>query len=544
ESTTVTQYQGRPLDSYAPDPALGFTGMDNGNGADVKLSWTAVSPPENDLRGYNIYRYNVQTGTVPVKILFNATVYIDTVPLPGTTYYYEIFAQDMSDNLSGPSSLSVFVNDVSVFPPYAISVESLPTGRSVKLTWEISGFPKEIWIYRAASASTSAVFGVDPSTRLAAPATFYFDDAGLSDGTSYYYGIKAVNYVYESVIFKSTNTEIYTAFPSDAISPTAPADFKAILSFGANGIRNIKLSWNKVTLNEGGSECGDLAGYEMWWRSEGGAAWDPAATETIDSGDTLEWTHSNLAATTWYYMIRAFDGSASPHYSTFSSSISIYCAAVIDYNFSSDGRSAVTFTPNGDGIADSLDINFTLNQASTTVGIKVYNLKTGDFVAEVLPETYYAEVSSTSVKWSPTAGIPPDGIYSVEFWINGAEYSSTFITIQGSAQIPPSANNYPNPFIMSQHDSTKIRWRMDSSASVKIAVYNIVGMLVKTWEISQNDVESDGQYWKSVNEDGGIWCELPWDGRNGKGRKVGSGIYICLIRGGSVNEKIKIAVIR
>jgi len=79
----------------------------------------------------------------------------------------------------------------------------------------------------------------------------------------------------------------------------------------------------------------------------------------------------------------------------------------------------------------------------------------------------------------------------------------------------------------------------------KIAVYDAVGRLVKTWKISQTDVEeSTGQYWKSVNEDGGIWCELPWDGRNGKGRKVGSGIYICLIRGGGVDEKIKIAVIR
>ena len=75
---------------------------------------------------------------------------------------------------------------------------------------------------------------------------------------------------------------------------------------------------------------------------------------------------------------------------------------------------------------------------------------------------------------------------------------------------------------------------MVSASPVKIAVYNTVGMLVKTWKISQNGLTSSG----------GNWYEHQWDGRNGKGRKVSSGIYICLIRGGGVDAKIKIAVIR
>jgi len=125
----------------------------------------------------------------------------------------------------------------------------------------------------------------------------------------------------------------------------------------------------------------------------------------------------------------------------------------------------------------------------------------------------------------------------VKIYINGSEFSSTAVTIQGSAQSPPTANNYPNPFIMSRDGATKIRWTMADPAPVKIAVYNAVGMLVKTWEISQNELVAN--YMQSAQ-----WYELPWDGRNGKGRKVASGIYICLIRGGGVDEKIKIAVIR
>jgi len=519
ESTSVAQHQGRPLDSYAPAQAQGFTGMDMGTGGAVHLSWTANS--ESDLRGYNIYR-----DSVSAAFISGATFYIDAAPFPAATYYYTIKAQDMSDNLSGPSSLSVFVNDVSVFPPYDISAAPLPTGRRVKLTWKIEGSSKEIWVYRGTADSTSAVFGVEPSTTLASPATFYFD-TGLSDGTSYYYGIKAVNYVYESVVTKSTNTDTHPAFPYDSVAPAAPAGFKATLSFDTDR-KGITLSWDKVTQNEGGSICDDLAGYEIEWRSEGGGEWGDN-TESIDPGDT-EWIHSNLAAVTWYYKIRAKDGSTPAHYSAFTSSISIYCADVLNYAFEVDEESAVSFTPNGDGIADSLDITFTLNQASTTVELRVYS-STGGFVASISSATYKTALS-TSVTWSPEGF--PDGTYTVAVYINGELFSSSFITLQGSAQIPPAANNYPNPFIISRDGFTKIRWRMASASPVKIAVYNTVGMLVKTWKISQNGLTSSG----------GNWYEHQWDGRNGKGRKVSSGIYICLIRGGGVDAKIKIAVIR
>ncbi|MDO9513300.1 MAG: lamin tail domain-containing protein [Elusimicrobiota bacterium] len=523
ESTNTDIYQGRPLDSYPPAASAGFAGMDMGTGFAVHLSWTQNS--EGDLKGYNIYR-----DSAPAAFISGATFYIDAALSSSGTYYYTIRARDTSDNLSVPSSVSLFVNDVSVLPPYDISVAAPATGRSVRLSWKTDGSPRQIWLYRGTADSTTAVFGVEPSTRLAASATFYLD-AGLTDKTSYYYGIKAVNYIYDSVVTKSTNTDIYTAFPYDSVAPAVVSGLRAVLT-GTDSTRDIKVMWNKVTKNEDGSECGDLAGYEVEWLGSSGAVWGDTKVPVI-LGDTLEWTHTNLSAITYHYRIRACDGSAPAHYSLFGSSIAIYCDAVLNYAFEVDDVSAVTFTPNGDGIADSLDINFTLNQSSTTVELRVYS-STGGFVAELSSATYQAALS-TSVAWSPS-GLA-DGIYSVRIYINGSEFSSISVTIQGSAQIPPAANNYPNPFIMSRDGSTKIRWMMASPSPVKIAVYNAVGMLVKTWKISQNELTANYQQ-------SGQWYELPWDGRNGKGRKVGSGIYICLIRGGGVDEKIKIAVIR
>ncbi|MBU3929904.1 fibronectin type III domain-containing protein [bacterium] len=529
ESTNTTNdgilCSGRPLDSYPPATPAGFAGMDMGTGGAVHLSWTE-NISDLDLKGYDIYR-----DSVPAAFISGATFYIDAAPSSAATYYYTIRARDTSDNLSVPSSVSLFVNDVSVLPPYDISAAAPATGRSARLSWKTAGSPRQIWLYRGTADSTTAVFGVEPSTRLAASATFYLD-AGLTDKTSYYYGIKAVNYIYDSVVTKSTNTDIHAVFPCDILAPSTPTGLRTILAFGPSSTRDIKLRWEKPAVNEDGSLCDDLAGYEVEWLGSSGGVWGDNNVPVI-SGDTLEWTHTNLSAITYHYRIRACDGSAPVHYSLFSSSIAIYCDAVLNYAFEVDDVSAVTFTPNGDGIADSLDINFTLNQSSTTVELRVYS-STGGFVAELSSATYQAALS-TSVAWSPS-GLA-DGIYSVRIYINGSEFSSISVTIQGSAQIPPAANNYPNPFIMSRDGSTKIRWMMASPSPVKIAVYNAVGMLVKTWKISQNELTANYQQ-------SGQWYELPWDGRNGKGRKVGSGIYICLIRGGGVDEKIKIAVIR
>ena len=80
---------------------------------------------------------------------------------------------------------------------------------------------------------------------------------------------------------------------------------------------------------------------------------------------------------------------------------------------------------------------------------------------------------------------------------------------------------------------------MASPGDVKIAVYNALGMLVKTWKISQNELTAN--YRNSISPE---WYEVPWNGSNGAGYKVASGIYICRIEGPGFSENIKIAVVK
>jgi len=74
--------------------------------------------------------------------------------------------------------------------------------------------------------------------------------------------------------------------------------------------------------------------------------------------------------------------------------------------------------------------------------------------------------------------------------------------------------NYPNPF----NDGTTIAYEVTRKGRVKLVVYNIAGQRVKTLV--------DGE------QGAGIYLTA-WEGRNGEGRQMGSGIYLCHLSLGS-----------
>ena len=87
--------------------------------------------------------------------------------------------------------------------------------------------------------------------------------------------------------------------------------------------------------------------------------------------------------------------------------------------------------------------------------------------------------------------------------------------------------NYPNPFNNSTGKTT-IKFYCDGSREVKVAIYSLIGELVKDWTVAGVT---------GINS-------LEWDGANGDGKKVESGGYICVIDQGGAKSKFKIGVIR
>ncbi len=91
-----------------------------------------------------------------------------------------------------------------------------------------------------------------------------------------------------------------------------------------------------------------------------------------------------------------------------------------------------------------------------------------------------------------------------------------------------SITNRPNPFNPNE-GSTMIMFRPTASGNVTMTVYDLYGDVVH----SQQQFVTAGEV-----------VQIPWDGTNGKGRKVANGGYICRVTGNGMDLRRKIAVVK
>ena len=87
------------------------------------------------------------------------------------------------------------------------------------------------------------------------------------------------------------------------------------------------------------------------------------------------------------------------------------------------------------------------------------------------------------------------------------------------------AQNYPNPF----NPVTKISFGLTEQTSVSLRIYDAAGRLVR--------VLAEGI------RAAGVHSEL-WDGRDGGGAPVASGIYFCLLKAGTLSETRKMILLK
>jgi len=143
--------------------------------------------------------------------------------------------------------------------------------------------------------------------------------------------------------------------------------------------------------------------------------------------------------------------------------------------------------------------------------------------------TYYDE---TIRSWRPVSGSAPDTNTST---VAGTVKHFSLYRIAG--YVPVSANaadlsNYPNPFTAGAGGATKIRYSLRGNSNVEIKIYDLIGDLVWKKTIPAGEVP------------GGVTGpnEIPWDGKNGNGRYVAAGGYICTVKTGDGAQKTKIGV--
>jgi hypothetical protein len=91
---------------------------------------------------------------------------------------------------------------------------------------------------------------------------------------------------------------------------------------------------------------------------------------------------------------------------------------------------------------------------------------------------------------------------------------------------------YPNPFNPYKQDIT-IQYYLINDSDVAIAIYDLLGNLVKTWEIPAGEMNAR----TGLNQ-------LTWNGRNGSGDLVANGGYIVFVHSDDQKKKFKILVVK
>ncbi|MBI5138018.1 MAG: Ig-like domain-containing protein [Nitrospirae bacterium] len=289
---------GTTLDPPAAPSGLVAADTADDNGGSITLSWT-VSADAN-VTAQHLYR-GTSTGVYDVVALANiadntTNGYVDASAATGTTYYYVIRSHDGSqESVSSAEAFATAANDAvpaAVTGAGAADVAA-DQGGGVTVSWtpSASADVTEQRIYRGISPGT---YDANPVALYANNTTNSFTDTGLTNGITYYYGLRA----YDGVV-ESTTVEV-SAAPADNIAPAAPAATTAADTAGDDGT-SVDLSWTP-------SASADATAQRIY-RGTASGTYGGSPVATILNNTTATYTDTGLTpGSAYYYVVRAFDG--------------------------------------------------------------------------------------------------------------------------------------------------------------------------------------------------------------------------------------------
>jgi fibronectin type 3 domain-containing protein len=250
-----------------PPPPTGLTAT-AGN-TQVALTWTASSTA----RTYNVLRSTTNGGPYATVVTsLTATSYTDTGLTNGTTYYYVVQAV----NGAGTSANSNQTSATPTAPPLAPTGFVATAGNAqVKLTWTASSSATSYNVLR------STTNGGPYSNIAGGVATTNYTDTGLTNGTTYYYVVQAVNSA-------GTSPNSNQASATPIAPPPAPTGLTATA-----GNAQVSLNW---------SASSNATSYNVLRSATNGGPY----TTVIAGLTTTSYTDTGLSnGTNYYYVVQA-----------------------------------------------------------------------------------------------------------------------------------------------------------------------------------------------------------------------------------------------
>lgn len=268
----------------APAAPTGVTAT--GGVGQVTLAWAPVA----SATAYNVY-FATSTGVTTAngtKLIPTTNGYQHTGLTAGATYYYIVTAVNAGGE-SAPSAqaqAAVAAAPAPTAPAAPAGVTAVGGTRQVTISWPAAAGATSYNIYWSTTPGVTTATG----TKLG-NATSPAVQAGLQDGTTYYYVVTAVNAAGES----AASIQVAAGTLPAAPVPTPPGAVTGVAATG--GQNQVSLSWQAVS---------GANSYNVYWSTTPGVT---AATGTKIPGATSPYTVTGLSAgTTYYFVVTAQNG--------------------------------------------------------------------------------------------------------------------------------------------------------------------------------------------------------------------------------------------
>jgi fibronectin type 3 domain-containing protein len=267
----------------APAAPSGVT-VTGGTGQ-ATVSWPAVSGATS----YNLYWSSTSgvTTSAGTKITAATSPYIHTGLANSASYYYIVTAV----NSAGESAASAQAFATTNAAPPTPTVPAAPAGvtatggtRQVTVAWTAAAGATSYNIYWSTTSGVTKTSGTK-ITGVTSPAVH----GSLTDGTTYYYIVTAVNGTGES----APSAQVSAATP--AATPTAPSAPTGVVASG--GSKQVTVSWTTVSA---------ATSYNVYWSTASGVT---TSTGTKIAGASSPYIHTGRAdSTAYYYIVTAVNG--------------------------------------------------------------------------------------------------------------------------------------------------------------------------------------------------------------------------------------------
>jgi fibronectin type 3 domain-containing protein len=243
--------------------------------AQVSLTWNASSGATS----YHVKR-STSTGAETQISAPASNSFTDTGLANGTKYFYVVSAVNSGGESANSSEVSATPTAPAVPPATPTGLQATAGNAQVSLSWNASAGATSYHVKRSTSSGTES--------QISAPASNSFTDAGVTNGTKYFYVVSAVNSNGES----ANSSEVNATPAAPATAPAMPTGLQATA-----GNAQVSLSWNASS----GATSYNVKRSTVTGGPFSSTVASPTATNCVDSAVTN--------GTTYFYVVSAVNAS-------------------------------------------------------------------------------------------------------------------------------------------------------------------------------------------------------------------------------------------